>query len=335
MFSGARRRGLADSLRRRFSHRQNKCRRDEAERTGDEEGREIRRIFRANQTSAERRTGGTNLVAGKHPPEHHAGLLRAEAVGRQFHGRRYGGDPIETVEHSEQRKAVEREIGEGQVEQRKAAQPVIPEQQPAIVEAVGQPAGADGAEEVENAHHREHARRGHRRQAIVVAQRDEMGLNQSIGAATADEERAEQYPEDWHARRVLEHIDGRHQQRNEADPFGRPWRDLALAIERQIEVARPVVHQQRRDKRDKGQHAGHENERRAPAQAGGEFGDQRQKYELTGRTARRQHTDDDAAAMVEPTSRHRRRQNHRGQPGPDADHDAPQQNELPHLRHRQ
>ena len=52
MILGARRRGRADSLRRRFSHRQNKCRRDEAERTGDEEGREIRRIFRTYQTSA-------------------------------------------------------------------------------------------------------------------------------------------------------------------------------------------------------------------------------------------------------------------------------------------
>jgi hypothetical protein len=52
MILGARRRGRADSLRRRFSHRQNKCRRDEAERTGDEEGRQISRIFRTYQTSA-------------------------------------------------------------------------------------------------------------------------------------------------------------------------------------------------------------------------------------------------------------------------------------------
>jgi hypothetical protein len=52
MILGARRRGRADSLRRRFSHRQNKCRRDEAERTSDEEGRQISRIFRTYQTSA-------------------------------------------------------------------------------------------------------------------------------------------------------------------------------------------------------------------------------------------------------------------------------------------
>jgi len=84
--------------------------------------------------------GGADLVAGEHPPDHHAGLLRAEAVGRQFHGRRYGGDPIETVEHGEQRKAVESEIGERQIDKRQPPQAVIPEQQPAIVEAVGQPA---------------------------------------------------------------------------------------------------------------------------------------------------------------------------------------------------
>ena len=78
IISGARRHGRAYSPRRRLSHRQNKCRRDEAERTGDEEGREISRIFRTYQTGAERRTGSTDLVAGEHPPEHHAGLLRAK-----------------------------------------------------------------------------------------------------------------------------------------------------------------------------------------------------------------------------------------------------------------
>jgi hypothetical protein len=53
MFSGARWRGLADSLRRRLSHRQNKCRRDEAERTGEEEGREIRREYSLYRRLAE------------------------------------------------------------------------------------------------------------------------------------------------------------------------------------------------------------------------------------------------------------------------------------------
>jgi transketolase len=58
IISGARRHGRAYSPRRRLSHRQNKCRRDEAERTGHEEGREISRIFRTYQTGAECRTGG-------------------------------------------------------------------------------------------------------------------------------------------------------------------------------------------------------------------------------------------------------------------------------------
>ena len=39
--------------------------------------------------------------------------------------------------------------------------------------------------------------------------------------------------------------------------------------------------------------------------------------------------------MIEPARRNRRRQNHRGETGADADHDAPQDDELPQLRHRQ
>ena len=86
---------------------------------------------------------------------------------------------------------------------------MIPEQQPAIVEAVGQPARTDGAEEIEETHHRQHARRGHGCQAVIVAQGDEVGLDQAIGAAAADEERAEQHPEDRRPRRILEHNDRR------------------------------------------------------------------------------------------------------------------------------
>ena len=83
------------------------------------------------------------------------------------------------------------------------------------------------------------------------------------------------------------------------------------------------------------QHGGHEDERDAPAEVRGEFGDERQEDELAGRRARRQHADDQAAAMIEPARRHRRRQHHGGEAGADADHHAPQQDELPNPRHRQ
>src|SRR5260370_14990882 len=85
--SGSRRlrRNRADTRSRRLQHRQNKCRRDEAERAGDEEGRQISRIFRTYHAGAKRGTGGADLVAGKHPTEHHARLLRAQAGGRQVH----------------------------------------------------------------------------------------------------------------------------------------------------------------------------------------------------------------------------------------------------------
>ena len=187
---------------RRFPHGENRQRRDDAERAGDEERRQIGVEQRARQAGAERRAGGADLVAGKNPAEHHAGLFPAEAIGGEFHRRRHGGDPVEAVEHREQRQAVEREVGERQIEQRQPAQAVIPEQQPAIVEAVGQPAGTDGADEIEDAHHRQHAGRGDRRQPVIVAQRDEMGLDQAVGAAAADEERAEQHPEDRRAARL-------------------------------------------------------------------------------------------------------------------------------------
>ncbi len=97
--------------------------------------------------------------------------------------RRHGRDPVEAVEHRKQRQAVEREAGERQVEQRKATQAVVPEQQPAIVVTVRQPARADGANDIEQAHRGEHARGAHGRQAEIGAERHEVRLDQAVGAA--------------------------------------------------------------------------------------------------------------------------------------------------------
>jgi hypothetical protein len=74
----------------------------------------------ARQPGAEGRKGRTRLVAGKNPAEHEIGPLGAEALRRQPHRRRHGGDPVEPVKHRKQRQAIEREVRERQHQQREA-----------------------------------------------------------------------------------------------------------------------------------------------------------------------------------------------------------------------
>lgn len=74
----------------------------------------------ARQAGAKRRCAGPGLMAGENPADHQMGALRSE----------------------------KREIGKRQQQQRQPAQAVIPEQQIAVVVAVGQPARDDGAEEI-------------------------------------------------------------------------------------------------------------------------------------------------------------------------------------------
>src|SRR4029077_20020189 len=105
----------------------------------NEEGRQVARKFRARKPGAEGRRSSADLMARKNPAKHHSGALPSETVGGEFYRGRNGRDPVEAVEHRKQREAVEREARERQIEQRKSAQPVVPEQQPAIVVAVGQP----------------------------------------------------------------------------------------------------------------------------------------------------------------------------------------------------
>jgi hypothetical protein len=151
--------------------RQHDQRGDDAERAGDEERRQIGRssTFATGRRRTPRRRA--ELMAGKDPAEHQVGALRPEPLRGEPHRRRHGRDPVEAVEHRKQRQAVEREIGERQEQQRQAAQAVIPEQQPAIVVAVRQPARDDGADEIEDAHRGEQARGLHLRNAEIEAHR--------------------------------------------------------------------------------------------------------------------------------------------------------------------
>ena len=82
----------------------------------------------------------------------------------------------------------------GRKHQRQPAQAVIPEQQPAIVVAVRQPARHDGAEEIEYAHGGEQARGLHLRDAEIDAHRDQVHLDQAVGAGAADRRRSQTAP---------------------------------------------------------------------------------------------------------------------------------------------
>jgi hypothetical protein len=81
-----------------------------------------------------------------------------------------------------------------------------------LFEAIREPAGADRADEIEHAHHGEHARCAHRGQPVVAAERDEMRLDEAVGAQAADEERSEQHPEQRHAGRIAQYLKRRRQQ---------------------------------------------------------------------------------------------------------------------------
>ncbi len=67
----------------------------------------------------------------------------------------------------------------------------------------------------------------------------------------------------------------------------------------------------------------------------GDHGEQRHEDELTGGGAGRQQADHQAAPAGEPAGRDRCAQDQGCQPRADPDHDAPQQDELPDLGHRE
>ena len=81
-------------------------------------------------------------MAGDDPSENDGRSLLAEEIGRQTDGRRYGGDPVQTIKDGEQREALEVDIEtEGEIDKRQPAQAVVPGEQMAIVKTVGEPAG--------------------------------------------------------------------------------------------------------------------------------------------------------------------------------------------------
>src|SRR6516165_4978484 len=202
-----------DPTRGRLWHTEDQHRCNDAQGACGEEGRQIGQELGAHDAGRERGAGGADLMTGEDPAEHHAGAFAAETISGQFYRRWHGRDPIKTIEHREQRQAIEREISERQIEQRQSTQTVIPEQEPAIVEAVRQPARAYRPDEIERTHHGEYARGRGGGKPIIVAERDEMRLDEAVCAATADKERAEQYPENRRPRAVAQRNQRRQQKR--------------------------------------------------------------------------------------------------------------------------
>jgi hypothetical protein len=135
-------------------------------------------------------------VRGEDPAEDDAGVLPPEDLGGQRDRRRQRRDPVEAVEDDEEDQAeVRRAEDVGQREEAQAAERVVPEEQDARVVAVGEPAGAGRADDVEHADDGKQARRGNLAQPVIDRGRNEVGPDQPVRRRTADEEAAGEQPE--------------------------------------------------------------------------------------------------------------------------------------------
>src|SRR5450830_1152988 len=134
---------------------------DGADQTGHTHQYRRRRVIAKVGTHEARYRGGgssAELMTGDDPAEDDRCRQTTEHIIGQTHGRRYGSDPVKSVEDRENSQA---EIVETksirQEDQRDAAQTVIPEQQHAWIEAIRQPSRQGGADQIEHTHRRQDA----------------------------------------------------------------------------------------------------------------------------------------------------------------------------------
>ena len=223
---------------------------------------------------------------------------------------------------------------EGRVDhhQAESAQQVVDDEQPPRVGAVGQPARADRADDVEDADQREEAGGGRRGDVVVVGGRHEVGLDETVGRQAADEEAAEQQPERAAVPGVAE--------RTERGRTGRMSRSAARR--RSASVApygsRPMSSgRSRRNSTTTGTTA------RAPMAIVTPTHRQPTPSASRDSTGRKTSWPLAVAAVRAPVTRPRRatnqrlatvgREDRRHAPGSDADDDTPQQEQLPRLGH--
>ena len=161
-----------------------------------------------------------------------------------------------------------------------------------------------------------------------------MGLDEAVGRQAADEEGREQYPEGAARAGLVERAERRRHHRDEPQILLRRRLDCALTVRSEPDVGRAVAQHRERDEPGDEQDSDDEGERTAPAIGFRQLRDERQKDQLSGCVARRQHADHQAASLNEPARRDGCAKHQRHHAGADSDDDAPERNELPHLSHR-
>src|SRR3546814_19689824 len=122
------------------------------------EGGHVGRIDAADETGAIGGKRGTELVAAEDPAEDD-GRASAKPVGSELDRRRDCGKPVEAVKGGEDRQFIEAKVGGRQIEEREAAQAVIPEEQPATVAPVREPPRTERPNKVEPTDSSQHAAR--------------------------------------------------------------------------------------------------------------------------------------------------------------------------------
>ena len=300
---------------------------EQRDQPGRDEGRLVVAEPGAGGAGAPGGDGGAELVGAEDPAEDDADVLASERLGRDRDRRRHGRDPVEPVEDDEGDQAeVRRADHEREDEQRQAAQAVVPEEQPARVVAIGEPARAEGADEVEDADHGEQAGGRHLGHAVIHRGRDQVRPDQPVRRRAADEEAPREQPERRGAGR-----------RHEAADRG-PERVLAQdhrvvldgAVGAQPDLGGAVPQEERDERqRERERDDRHRQRGRAPALRGDDPAEQRQEHELAGRVARGEHSGHEPAPLHEPAARDHGREGDTDRAGREAVGDAPEQVELP------
>jgi hypothetical protein len=99
--------------RRRTAYEEHHRRRDNAQHAGDDEGRIVAAALGADEPGAVGDQARAELVSGEDPTEHHRCAQTSELVRRELEGRRHRRDPIQAVEHREDRQADARDAESG------------------------------------------------------------------------------------------------------------------------------------------------------------------------------------------------------------------------------
>ena len=106
-----------------------------------------------------------------------------------------------------------------------------------------------------------------------------------------------------------------------------------LAVGPQPEVARPVAHEQGHEQADAQEREARGGERHPPTGDLLDPSPERQEGQLSGRRARRQQAEHEAAPLGEPAVGDERAEHERRHAAADAEEEAPEDDELPELRH--